>query len=207
MTTPVPLPLRQFILACIALELLSLGGRLVGLGEGLRNALIAIGGFWPGLLAGMSPQFPGQEIAMFATSAVLHGGPLHLAMNMVGLMWLGPMIVDRLGDRGFWPLAGLSALGAGTLYALLATSNLPMVGASGVLYGLLGAIAVWVALDHRAQGRTLRPYALHAAVFLGLNILLTVSASGAVAWEAHLGGFIAGAACGLLTWRNTFRAA
>lgn len=205
MLTELPPPIRQFVAACVILELVSLGSQVVGLGEGVRNALISIGGFWPGLLAGMSPYFPGQEIAMFGTSAVLHGNPIHLAMNMFGLMWLGPMVVDRLGHRGFWPVAGLSALGAGVCYALLAPANVPMVGASGVLFGLLGAVFVWFVLDHRARGQSLSPYATHAAVLIGLNGFLALSSNGQIAWQAHLGGFLAGVGCGLLTWRASFR--
>lgn len=205
MLEALPPPIRHFVNACIILELVSLGGQVMGLGN-IRNALVAFGGFWPGLFAGMSPYFPGQEIIMFGTSAVLHGSPIHLGMNMFGLMWLGPMVVDRLGERGFWPVAGLSALGAGLCYALLATANVPMVGASGVLYGLLGAVCAWVVLDHRTRRQSLQPYAMHAAVFLGLNVLLTLQAQGQIAWEAHLGGFLAGALSGLLTWRASFRA-
>lgn len=193
------------MVACIAMEGLSLTAQALGLGDSLRNALVGVGGFWPDLLTGQSPYFPGQGIAMFGTSAILHGNLIHLAMNMFGLMWLGPMVVDRLGDRGFWPVAGLSALGAGLFYTLLSASNAPMVGASGVIYGLLGAVAVWFVLDRRQQGQNLTPYFIDAAVFLGVNVALTLPARSQIAWEAHLGGFLAGAFCGLLTWRASVR--
>jgi membrane associated rhomboid family serine protease len=202
MTDTLPAPVRQFALICIFLELAALGGQVAGLGESLRNLLITFGGFWPGLLGAVAPLYPGQAVAMFGTSAVLHGGPLHLAMNMVGLLWLGPIVVARVGERGFWPIAGLSALGAGALYTLLAGSNVPMVGASGVLFGLLGTVAVWIVLDRHARGQSLKPYFGHAVALLGLNVALTVLAGGAVAWQAHLGGFLAGASCALLTWRG-----
>lgn len=142
---------------------------------------------------------------MFATSAVLHGNPTHLAMNMLGLWWLGPMVASRLGDRGFLPLAGLSALGAGLCYALFSDVYAPMVGASGVIYGLLGAVAVWFVLDRHEQGKNFASHAIDAAVLLGVNILLTLSAQNQIAWQAHLGGFLAGAACGLLTWQSAYR--
>lgn len=201
----IPASVRQFMFACIALEAFSLGGQAIGMGESLRDTLVVVGGFWPGLLTGQSPYFMGQGVAMFGTSAVLHGNPTHLAMNMLGLMWLGPMVTDRLGDRGFWPLAGLSALGAGVSYALLSALYAPMVGASGVIYGLLGAVAVWFLLDRREQGQNLVPYAIDAAVLLAVNIMLTLPAQSQIAWQAHLGGFLAGAVCGLLTWRAPYR--
>lgn len=205
MLLSLPQPVRQFMRICIVLEALSLSSYAFGTGESVRDALVAVGGFRPGLLNGLSPAFVGQGVTMFGTSAVLHGNPTHLAMNMLGLMWLGPMVADRLGDRGFWPLAGLSALGAGLCYALLSGSTAPMVGASGVIYGLLGAVAVWFLLDRREQGENLAPYAMDAAVLLSATIFLPLPAQNQIAWEAHLGGFVAGAVCGLLTWRTTCR--
>lgn len=205
MLPSLPLSVRQFIVICLVLEAVSLGGSALGMGEYLRNGLISVGGFWPGFLTGLQPHFAGQGVAMFGTSVVLHGNPAYLMMNMVGLVWLGPMVADRLGDRGFWPLAGLSAIGAGLCYALLSEYNAPMVGASGVIYGLLGAVAVWFLLDRRAQGENLASYAIDAAVLLGVNVMLTLPAQNQIAWQAHLGGFLAGAACGFLTWQHRYR--
>ncbi|MDP2079343.1 MAG: rhomboid family intramembrane serine protease [Pseudotabrizicola sp.] len=200
-----PRPVRQFVTACFLLEMVSLGGSIGGFGSSIRNVLLVLGGFWPEVFMGAVPFFPGHGVLMFATSAVLHGNPVHLGMNMFGLIWLGPMVVDRLGERGFWPLAGLSALGAGSCYALMTNSTLPMIGASGVLYGLLGTVCVWKVLDQWMRGRSLMPFAAPAAIFIGLNVLLMLPARGQIAWEAHLGGFIAGVLCGVLTWRSALR--
>lgn len=71
-------------------------------------------------------------------------------------------------------------------------------------YGLLGAVGVWFLLDRRAQGQKLAPYVIDAAVLLGANVLMTLPAQNQIAWEAHLGGFLAGAVCGLLTWRGSY---
>lgn len=199
-----PQSVRHFIFACIMLEALPLSSEAFGMGATLRHTLLAIGGFWPGLLTGLSPLFVGQGVTMFGTSVVLHGNLAHLAMNMLGLIWLGPIVAARVGDQGFWSLAGLSAIGAGLCYALLSQTHAPMVGASGVLYGLLGAVGVWCLLDRRAQGQKLAPYVIDAAVLLGANVLMTLPAQNQIAWEAHLGGFLAGAVCGLLTWRGSY---
>ena len=138
-----PQPVRLFLSVCAFLELVSLVCVFLGFGDSMRNFLIAMGGFWPDLLKGARPIYPGQAILMFATSAILHGGPLHFFMNMLGLMWLGPIIVNRLGSNAFWLIAGLSTLGAGGLYAALAGSGgIPAVGASGVLFGFLGTVAL-----------------------------------------------------------------
>ena len=204
-----PTSVRVFALVSAALELVAIFGTLFLLGEGMRRVMLALGGFWPELLSGAPGIYPGQAITMFATSAVLHGGPLHLFMNMVGLMWLAPMITERIGERAFWPIAGLSALGAGLGFTILSESLLPMVGASGVIFGLLGVVAYWELRD-RLRARTgLRLLAEQAAVFVALNLALMFLAGGSIAWQAHLGGFLAGLACGHVTWpdpRRTRRA-
>ena len=197
-----PKPVKAFLSACVFFEVVALAGLLMGMGAVPRNFLIAFGGFWPDLLKGALPAFPGQPILMFATAAVLHGGPLHLFMNMVGLLWLGPLIVTRVGSAGFWPIAGLSALGAGCLFALFADAGVPSVGASGVLFGFLGTVAVWEVFDRHAAGESLSPLVQQGGVLLVINVTLVVANPNTIAWEAHLGGFIAGVLCGLITWRG-----
>lgn len=199
--THLPLPMRVFVLTCLLVEFTALAGIFAGIGAGLRNLAVALGGFWPALLHGADGFYPGQALVMFATSTVIHGGPLHLGMNMLGLMWLGPMVVARLGARGFVPIAGLSALGAGGLYALLSQENIPMVGASGILFGFVGALGTWAVLDRRSIGASLRPLAGPALSFVGFNVALTLALPGTLAWEAHLGGALAGALAGWVAWQ------
>ncbi len=200
-----PQPVRLFLSVCAFLELVSLAWPLFGLGDSMRNFLIAMGGFWPDLLKGARPIYPGQPVLMFATSAILHGGPLHFLMNMLGLMWLGPIIVNRLGSHAFWLIAGLSTLGAGALYAALSgTDGISAVGASGVLFGFLGTVALWEMLDQWSHGKNLMPLLQHGIALLSINVALTLVNTAAIAWEAHLGGFLAGVLCGLLTWHHPF---
>ena len=198
-------PVRLFLSVCLFLELVSFAFMLFGLGDSMRNFLIAMGGFWPDLLKGAKPIYPGQAILMFATSAILHGGPLHFFINMLGLMWLGPIIVNRLGLHAFWLIAGISTLGAGGLYAALAgPGGIPAVGASGVLFGFLGTVALWETLDQYTRGENLVPLLQHGIVLLFINVALTLANTSTIAWEAHVGGFLAGVLCGLLTWRRPF---
>lgn len=199
--TRFPFPLRVFVMICLLVEFLALLGLFAGIGNGLRNLAVALGGFWPALLYGQEGFYPGQAIVMFASSTVIHGGPLHLGMNMMGLLWLGPPVIARVGERGFWPIAGLSALGAGALFALLTQEPTPMVGASGVLFGLLGALGTWAVLDLRAMGRSLRPLLAPTLSFVGFNVALTLAVPGTLAWEAHLGGALGGALAGWVAWQ------
>jgi rhomboid protease GluP len=70
------------------------------------------------------------------------------------------------------------------------------VGASGAVFGFLG---VWIAWDwrrHRRHGISPAPVARRVAVLAGLNVLLFFGLQGMLAWQAHLGGFLAGLALG-----------
>lgn len=202
MLRTLPRSVSRFLLVCVALELCALLSEIAGFGSTVRRFLIVWGGFWPGLLSGDDGMYPGQQVLMFASSAVVHGGPLHLLMNMLGLVWLGPLIVRRAGPRAFWPIAGLSALGSGFGYALLSSGNTPMVGASGVLFGFLGAVAVWAVLDRLARKQSLLPIIQNALVLVFLNVALMVLSPASVAWQAHLGGLLAGAIAGAMTWHG-----
>lgn len=199
-----PQPVRMVLFACLFFECLVLVSMPFGAGDTMRRFLVVTGGFWPDLLKGATPIFAGQPILMFGTSALLHGGVLHLFMNMVGLLWLGPIICNRLGAAAFWYIAGLSALGAGCLFAVLSVTGAPSVGASGVLFGLLGTVVTWEVRDRHARRESLVPLAQQGLVLLAINVGLTLSSAAAIAWQAHLGGFLAGALCGLITWRRSY---
>src|SRR6056297_2378868 len=77
----------------------------------LRQLAYEYGGFWPGLLAGWKPNYPGQAAAMFVTYALLHGGPGHLAANMITLWALGREVVAQVGTGRFLAVYAASALG------------------------------------------------------------------------------------------------
>ena len=139
---------------------------------------------------------------MFFSSVFLHGGPLHLFMNMMGLVWLGPIVAQRIGNEAFWLIAGLSAIGSGIAFTLLSGSNLPMVGASGVLFGYLGTVLVWTILDLLERRESLLPLMKQSFAFLVLNVAIVVLAPVGIAWHAHLGGLFAGGTIGLFTWRR-----
>jgi hypothetical protein len=82
------------------------------------------------------------EYYRLVTAAFLHGGLLHLALNMFALASLGPVLESALGRSRFLALYLLSALGGSTLSFLLAAPNTVGVGASGAIFGLFGAFYV-----------------------------------------------------------------
>jgi rhomboid protease GluP len=156
-------------------------------------------GFWPGLLHDWRPNYRLQPAAMFLTYGFLHVGLMHLIVNLVTLWSLGQAVIGRAGLRGFVWVYTASLLGGALGFGLLSNTTTPMVGASGALFGLMGAVLAWSLLDRRRSGLTLGPVALGAAGLVALNLVLWVVSGDQLAWQTHLGGFLAGAAVAL--WR------
>jgi membrane associated rhomboid family serine protease len=160
------------------------------------------GAFWAGLLYGWTPNYPLQPVTMFFSHAWLHAGPGHLAGNMVALLWLGPQVAARRGNGGMLLFWCLSALGGGAAFGLLTSSPAPMVGASGALFGLAAELVVTEV--RRASGfraKMQRGLGLVTLLFI-LNAVVWVIQGGQLAWETHLGGFLAGMVLAVL-WRRT----
>lgn len=119
------------------------------------------------------------------TSMFLHEQVMHIAFNMLSLWWLGPPLEAALGRIRYLALYLLSGLGGGALSYLLAAQNQPSLGASGAIFGLLGATAVLL----RRMNADMRP----VLILLGLNLAFTFFGPN-IAWEAHVGGLVVGAA-------------
>lgn len=176
----------------------------------LEDLFLFTYGVTPCEILGRCDPFPPTTFPIWLTlftSMFLHGGLLHLAGNMWFLWIFGDNVEDAMGKVRFvifYLISGLVAAFAQILSS--PNSQIPMVGASGAISGVLGAYLVLY-----PYGRILtlawffyflRFVEVPAIIFLGLWFLLQVfSASlggGAlqgegVAWMAHIGGFIAGA--------------
>lgn len=163
----------------------------------LRSAAIMHGAFWPGLLGDWAPLFPGQRMTMFVTYAFLHGGFLHMLFNMLILLQLGRQAVLRLGPRGFLLVYLVSAVGAAWVHALLSTSDAPMLGASGAVFGLFGTSVFWDLQMRRQHRASYEPVLRLVAGLVVMNVILYFLVGGMLAWQAHLGGFVTGFA---LAW-------
>jgi membrane associated rhomboid family serine protease len=142
------------------------------------------------------------------TSMFLHGGWAHLIFNMWTLHIFGDNVEDDMGPVGFvafYLLCGFAAAGAQT--AVFPSSEMPMVGASGAIAGVLGA---YLRLYPRARVVTLIPVVfvmllreLPAFWFIALWFVIQLFSGcgelalldgdrGGVAFFAHIGGFLAG---------------
>ena len=157
-----------------------------------RSTVYEFGGFWPGILGDWQPNYPAQPWLMFLTYGFLHSGPVHLIVNMITLASIGPIVFYRVGWWKFLMIYSAAILGGAAGFALLSDSFRPMVGASGALFGLAGAILAWEYVDRFSLSERLWPV-LRAVLFLiGLNVVLYFAMDRLLAWEAHLGGFVAG---------------
>ena len=117
------------------------------------------------------------------TSAFLHGGPIHLLLNMVALYWFGSLLEQRIGSGRFLLLYIVSGL-AGSAGALIAAPTTPTVGASGAIFGILGAGLV---LEQQ------RDYVFGGSA-LGLiviNLIFSFAIPG-ISIGGHIGGLIGG---------------
>ena len=132
------------------------------------------------------------------TSMFMHGGFMHLIGNMLYMWIFADNIEDSLGPKRFLVFYILAGIGAAMTQVLIDTnSQIPMVGASGAIGGVLGAYLI----NHpNARVLVLIPFGffsqlikIKALYVLGFWFILQfISSGGGVAYAAHIGGFISG---------------
>ena len=81
-------------------------------------------------------------------------------------------------------------------FAALSNAVQPMVGASGALFGLAGVLTGWEYTARRLAHEGIGPVLRVIGLLVGLNIVMYWAMGGNLAWETHLGGFLAGWAAG-----------
>ena len=146
----------------------------------------------------------GQQILSLFTFMFLHGGFLHLIGNMWSLYIFGDNVEDHLGSARYAFFYLLCGLASGMSHMLLnAYSNIPTIGASGAIAGVMGAYFI---LYPGSRILTLIPILfipwfveIPAFFFLGIWFLLqflnaagSAGQAGGIAWWAHIGGFVFG---------------
>ncbi len=167
-------------------------------------------------VAGM-PGDPWAGPLSFVSHALLHGDWLHLAINGAWLLAVGSPIARRMPALNFLGFFALCAAGGALLFLVMHPGlNVPMVGASGAISGLMGAVfrLMFAAQtpDEREvlreapaeaprlsvlQTFTSRQALIAIGVWVVVNMVAafglgTMDAPGGIAWEAHLGGFFTG---------------
>lgn len=192
-----------FIVACVLTFLWQ-----VSLGPEGQQTVIYAFGFIPSVLLEGKALPPEIQIIpaplTLLTSMFLHGGWMHLIGNMLYLWIFGNNVEDAMGHSRFIVFYLVCGLAAALAQGLLApNSEIPMVGASGAISGVLGA---YLLLHPKARvlvaiplGIFLYTTRLSAVLVLGfwfifqlINSFIAGTGGAGVAWGAHIGGFIAG---------------
>ncbi|MGV9694323.1 rhomboid family intramembrane serine protease [Streptomyces sp. NPDC003470] len=152
----------------------------------LLGDLVLIGQ-WP-----PAPYMPTEGVAegewyRLVTSMFTHQEFWHIGFNMLGLWWLGGPLEAALGRARYLTLYLASGLAGSALTYLLAAPTTASLGASGAVFGLFGATGALV----RRLNADMRP----VIALLVINLIFTFGWHN-IAWQAHIGGLVAGAVIG-----------
>ena len=142
----------------------------------------------------------GNQWWRLLTTAFLHGGTLHLAMNMMALYSLGRVTEQLWGHVRFLAIYIVGALGS-TCLALISRLN-PPVGASGAVCAVFASWAVWFFYNRQHLPPPLF-FAWQRNFLINVVLLVFISLFPGISWEGHLGGAIAG--CALALWFSLFQ--
>ncbi len=123
------------------------------------------------------------------TSIFAHASPVHLLFNMFSLYIFGPVLEHALGRARFVVLYLLAGFG-GSVAVLLLAPMTNVLGASGAIFGLMGAFFI----IQRSFGGTNRSL----LIIIGLNLVFPFLVGGNISWQAHVGGLIAGGLAALI---------
>jgi membrane associated rhomboid family serine protease len=160
-----------------------------------NGALIANGLKFHDTLIGVPAHIPLPNLVGVAhgdwwrliSAAFLHYGPFHLLLNMLALWWFGSMLEQRIGSGRFLAIYVVSGI-AGSAGALMLDPTTPTVGASGAIFGVLGAGLV---MEQFQRDYVFGGSALGVIV---LNLVFTFSVAN-ISIGGHIGGLLGGAAC------------
>ena len=199
----------------LAIAILTAAAWLIVWVAGWQQIAAVAGGFIPARIGGVAgDDLPVPELLTPLTATLVHSGFVHIAFNLIMLLFCGRAVEPVLGGRGVVILYLVGAYAAAAAeYAWNPGGLVPMVGASGAISALLGAYALLfgrnrVRVAHPGVATLLNALWLGAA-WVALQILIgfTFETSGLrIAIFAHIGGFLAGLALArpllLLRWRG-----
>ncbi|GLK26428.1 rhomboid family intramembrane serine protease [Agromyces luteolus] len=126
------------------------------------------------------------------TSMLVHSTQLifHVALNMYTLWIFGQLLENVLGRWRFLALYLISGLGGSVAVLWLSDPRVGVVGASGAIFGLMGAFLV---IQRRLGGN-----ATQLLILVGINLVIGFVPGFNIAWQAHLGGLVVGALVGFI---------
>lgn len=119
------------------------------------------------------------------TSGFTHVGITHILFNMLVLWMLGPSMEQVIGRVRYLAVYFVAMLGGSAAVMVFSEPYSTTVGASGAIYGLMGALVI-LAIRHRGNVRNI-------LVWLGINVAISFTFPN-ISWQGHLGGLLGGAA-------------
>jgi membrane associated rhomboid family serine protease len=135
------------------------------------------------------------RIWQFITHQFLHGGFMHIIFNMLALISIGPSCEEFLGERKFPYFYLICGVGAALLHMAIIDSNVPMVGASGAIFGLLALFSLinpndklylfFIPIGIKAK------YMITGLILLEIALGIFSKGDGVGHW-AHVGGALTG---------------
>ncbi len=174
-----------------------LGDRLALIPRGVCLDALNSNSYYPGVLEAACTAAGNNWVAgvstgawwQVVTSVFTHLQIVHLGLNMISLIFIGPPLERVLGRARFLAVYGISGLAGSATVLWLTHPESSTVGASGALFGLMGALLL---MSYKARGNYQQ-----VLLIIGLNVAYTVLNTGSISWQGHLGGFIGGL---LSTW-------
>jgi len=163
---------------------------------------------WGGTVQAPDQALQVPEGMTLLTYQFLHGDVLHLLSNMLFLWVFGDNVEDAMGHIKFFAFYLLCGIAGGLAHAfMLPNSGLPLIGASGAVAGVIAAylilhprVRVWVLAFRFIPLRITAAWVLGVWVVTQL-VMIAIAPSDQVAWWAHVGGMVAGAALVLVLRR------
>ncbi len=182
------------IAACVLVYMLvALQGAAIGVPPNVGlvqqpEEVLSLGALVPALVAQ-------GEAWRLITSAFLHSGFVHLALNMLSLYFLGSFAEVTFGRSRFLALYLISGIAGGLAYLYFGSFSAPAVGASGAIFGLLGGVFGFAI--RRGTFSTRDPVISQLLLLTGLNLFIGFTIPG-VSNTAHIGGLLGGLVFGYL---------
>lgn len=187
----------SLILSCVLIFIYQL---TLGLTTDEGNRFVTLYGAVPALI------LQGQNLSSIFSSMFLHGGWLHIIGNMFFLWVFGDNVEDFLGPVRFILFYLLSGVAAALSYVLFSGNYpfIPMIGASGAISGVMGA---YIYFFPKAPIITLIPLGIFSRVIplpawiyllIWFGSQFLIAPSEGIAVQAHIGGFLAGIALGII---------
>lgn len=179
--------------------------------------------FIPARYSGAAAELPGgylTAVTSFVTYMVVHGGWMHLLVNVLWMLAFGTAVARRIGTRGFYEFSILCGIAGALTHLVFHWGEMaPVVGASAAISGQMAGALRFIFFARREPGErapdfsrapladlstTLRDHRIVGFLifwlvlnaYFGLTSVSFAGASDGIAWEAHIGGFL----CGLLTF-------